>query len=71
MTPELPSAARVGIEAHGVDTIPDADRIGRPRDVVGILLGSNMCLGVVIFGWLPTSFGVVSPNPRDSISKTR
>ncbi|MBA8824268.1 purine-cytosine permease-like protein [Saccharopolyspora lacisalsi] len=25
---------------------------------MGILLGSNMCLGVVIFGWLPASFGL-------------
>ncbi|MEV0058007.1 cytosine permease [Saccharopolyspora shandongensis] len=58
MTPEPPSAARVGIETHGVDTIPDTDRTGRPRDVAGILLGSNMCLGVVIFGWLPASFGL-------------
>ena len=63
MTPEAPSSndagsAPRGIEKHGVDTIPDADRTGRPRDVVGILLGSNMCLGVVIFGWLPASFGL-------------
>ncbi|MCI2419178.1 cytosine permease [Saccharopolyspora sp. K220] len=58
MPPDPSPAARVGIEAHGVDTIPDADRTGRPRDVVGILLGSNMCLGVVIFGWLPASFGL-------------
>ncbi|MEV4730269.1 cytosine permease [Saccharopolyspora sp. NPDC049426] len=47
-----------GIEKHGVDTIPETDRTGRPRDVAGILLGSNMCLGVVIFGWLPASFGL-------------
>ncbi|GAA2780041.1 purine-cytosine permease family protein [Saccharopolyspora taberi] len=60
MTPEAPSYDDVprGIEKHGVDTIPDADRTGRPRDIVGILLGSNMCLGVVIFGWLPASFGL-------------
>src|SRR5262245_14359013 len=56
MTPDPPSAARVGIETHGVDTIPEADRTGRPRDVAGILLGSTMCLGVVIFGCLPASF---------------
>lgn len=52
------STERVGIETHGVDTIPEADRTGRPRDIIGILLGSNMCLGVVIFGWLPASFGL-------------
>lgn len=48
----------VGIEVHGVDTIPEPDRTGRPRDVIGILFGSNMCLGVIIFGWLPASFGL-------------
>jgi purine-cytosine permease-like protein len=46
------------IEVHGVDTIPDDARTGRPRDVVGILVGSNLCLGVVIFGWLPSTFGL-------------
>ena len=58
MTPEPSPTARAGIEAHGVDTIPDSDRTGSPMDIVGILLGSNMCLGVVIFGWLPASFGL-------------
>ncbi|WP_377322381.1 purine-cytosine permease family protein [Pimelobacter simplex] len=50
--------ASITIEQHGVDTIPDADRTGRPRDVVTILIGSNLCLGVVIFGWLPATFGL-------------
>ncbi|TWG07722.1 purine-cytosine permease family protein [Saccharopolyspora dendranthemae] len=61
-TTSLPDPAAAprdaGIERHGVDTIPEEDRTGRPRDVLGILLGSNMCLGVVIFGWLPASFGL-------------
>ncbi|MCR1784005.1 cytosine permease [Nocardioides carbamazepini] len=48
----------ITIEQHGVDTIPDRDRTGRPRDVVNILIGSNLCLGVVIFGWLPATFGL-------------
>ena len=46
------------IEQHGVDTIPEAERTGRPRDVVTFLLGSNLALGVVVFGWLPVSFGL-------------
>jgi purine-cytosine permease-like protein len=48
----------VNIEQHGVDTIPDAERTSRPRDVVSFLLGSNLALGVIIFGWLPVSFGL-------------
>ncbi|TNM41955.1 hypothetical protein FHP29_08265 [Nocardioides albidus] len=50
--------ASIAIEQHGVDTIPDQDRTGRPRDVVNIVIGSNLCLGVVIFGWLPATFGL-------------
>ncbi|GED84566.1 cytosine permease [Streptomyces sp. 6-11-2] len=46
------------IEQHGVDTIPEAERTSGPRDLVSILLGSNLCLGVIIFGWLPPSFGL-------------
>ncbi|MFD7918675.1 cytosine permease [Streptomyces sp. NPDC059740] len=46
------------IEQRGVDTIPDVERTSRPRDLVSILLGSNLALGVVIFGWLPVSFGL-------------
>ncbi|MGW8379537.1 cytosine permease [Streptomyces sp. ODS28] len=45
-------------EQHGVDTIPEKERTGRPRDVVTFLLGSNLALGVIIFGWLPVSFGL-------------
>ncbi|MFD8548110.1 cytosine permease [Streptomyces sp. NPDC059649] len=46
------------IEQRGVDTIPDEERTSGPRDLVSILLGSNLALGVVIFGWLPVSFGL-------------
>lgn len=47
-----------GIEVHGVDTIPESDRTAGPRDVLAILVGSNLCLGIVIFGWLPATFGL-------------
>ncbi|MFD5700557.1 cytosine permease [Streptomyces lasiicapitis] len=46
------------IEQRGVDTIPEEERTSGPRDVVSILLGSNLCLGVIVFGWLPVSFGL-------------
>ncbi|MFC9397761.1 cytosine permease [Streptomyces sp. NPDC057027] len=46
------------IETRGVDTIPEAERTSGPRDLVSILLGSNLCLGVIVFGWLPVSFGL-------------
>ncbi|MFJ5533664.1 cytosine permease [Streptomyces sp. NPDC093261] len=46
------------MEQRGVDTIPDEERTSGPRDLVSILVGSNLCLGVIIFGWLPPSFGL-------------
>ncbi|MFH8796794.1 cytosine permease [Streptomyces sp. NPDC017941] len=46
------------IEQRGVDTVPEEERTSGPRDVVSILLGSNLCLGVIVFGWLPVSFGL-------------
>lgn len=46
------------MEQRGVDTIPEEERTSGPRDLVSILLGSNLCLGVIIFGWLPPSFGL-------------
>lgn len=46
------------IEQRGVGTIPDEERTSGPKDLVSILLGSNLCLGVIIFGWLPPSFGL-------------
>ncbi|MEV6960836.1 cytosine permease [Streptomyces sp. NPDC051207] len=46
------------IEQRGVDTVPEEERTSGPRDLVTILLGSNLCLGVIVFGWLPPSFGL-------------
>ncbi|EFL35061.1 transmembrane transporter [Streptomyces viridochromogenes DSM 40736] len=46
------------MEQRGVDTIPEEERTSGPRDLVTILLGSNLCLGVIVFGWLPPSFGL-------------
>ncbi|MCX4819578.1 cytosine permease [Streptomyces sp. NBC_01142] len=46
------------MEQRGVDTVPEAERTSSPRDLVSILLGSNLCLGVIVFGWLPVSFGL-------------
>ncbi|MEY9943105.1 cytosine permease [Kitasatospora sp. GAS1066B] len=46
------------VEQHGVDTIPEAERTSTPRDVLSILIGSNLAFGVVVFGWLPVSFGL-------------
>lgn len=46
------------IEQRGVDIIPENERTSMPRDIISILIGSNLCLGVIVFGWLPISFGL-------------
>ncbi|GAA2752812.1 MULTISPECIES: purine-cytosine permease family protein [Kitasatospora] len=53
-----PSPGHSLIEQHGVDTIPEEERTSSPRDVLSILVGSNLAFGVVVFGWLPVSFGL-------------
>jgi len=55
---ERGGAEYVGIEQNGVDTIPDAERTARPRDVVGILWGGNLSLSVMVFGWLAILYGL-------------
>jgi purine-cytosine permease-like protein len=47
-----------GIEQRGVEIIPENERTSIPRDIISILIGSNLCLGVIVFGWLPISFGL-------------
>lgn len=47
-----------GIEQNGVDTIPEAERTSRPRDVVGILWGGNLAFSVAVFGWLAVLYGL-------------
>jgi purine-cytosine permease-like protein len=47
-----------GIETRGVEYVPEAERSARPRDIFWIGIGGNLALSVVIFGWLPLTFGL-------------
>jgi len=53
-----PSHGVHAVERHGVDTIPDAERTSRPRDLVAILWGGNLAFSVVVFGWLAILYGL-------------
>jgi hypothetical protein len=65
--PGLERPAGPQIESRGVDTVPEAERTAKPRDVVAILLGANMAFSVVVFGWLPVAYGSASgPASRPS-----
>jgi purine-cytosine permease-like protein len=53
-----PTHGSYAVEQHGVDTIPDAERGSRPRDLVAILWGGNLAFSVVVFGWLAILYGL-------------
>jgi purine-cytosine permease-like protein len=46
------------VETRGVETVPEVERDARPRDIVAILLGSNLAFSVMVFGWLPVAYGL-------------
>lgn len=56
--PLVDAGAQAGIETHGVDTIPEAERRTKPREMVSILLGGDLSLGVIFFGFLPVAYGL-------------
>ncbi|WP_214402664.1 purine-cytosine permease family protein [Pseudonocardia lacus] len=49
---------RGGIERHGVDRIPDAERTSSPGTFAMIFIGSSVGLGAVAFGWIGMGFGL-------------
>ncbi len=59
----------LSVELYGVDAIPETERTGRPLDIVSMLIGSNLCLGVIVFGWLPISFGLSFWSAVTSLTK--
>jgi purine-cytosine permease-like protein len=44
------------IESIGVDTVPESQRTGKPRNIISVFVGSNLSLSVMVFGWLIASF---------------
>ena len=38
--------------------MPEAERSARPRDIFWIGIGGNLAFSVVLFGWLPLTFGL-------------
>jgi nucleobase:cation symporter-1, NCS1 family len=46
------------IEAHGIDLIPDSERRGRPRDLFGMWLGTNLNVFYVVNGAVVVSLGL-------------
>lgn len=46
------------IETAGVEFIPEAERDSSPANVFAVFFGGNLAFSVIIFGWLPISFGL-------------
>src|SRR5215208_2937402 len=53
------SGDRVGrIEETGIDFIPEAARDSRPANLAMVFFGGNLAFSVIVFGWLPVTFGL-------------
>lgn len=46
------------IETRGVETVPDSERTAKPRSLIGVFLGANLSLSVMVFGWLAILYGL-------------
>lgn len=46
------------VERTGVDYLPMSERNSRPGNLFRVFVGGNLALSVVIFGWLPITFGL-------------
>jgi purine-cytosine permease-like protein len=50
---------RIGhIEETGIEFIPEAARDSRPANLAAVFFGGNLAFSVIVFGWLPITFGL-------------
>ena len=56
---ETAATHRAGrIEETGVGYIPEAERDSRPANLATVFFGGNLAFSVIVFGWLPVTFGL-------------
>ena len=46
------------IEETGIEYIPEAARDSRPANLAAVFFGGNLAFSVIVFGWLPITFGL-------------
>jgi len=46
------------VEQAGVEFLPEDARHSSPKNVFAVFLGGNLAFSVIIFGWLPITFGL-------------
>ena len=56
-----------GFEAIGVQRIAEADQTSTPWTFFNILVGGNLALGVMVFGWISITFGLGAIDALTSI----
>jgi purine-cytosine permease-like protein len=58
--PELVGdGAEIGrVEARGIDYIPEEERHSKPANLFWVWVGTQMCFGIIVVGWLPVAFGL-------------
>ncbi len=53
------SSDRFGkVEEIGVEYIPESRRDSRPLNMLTVFFGGNLAFSVIVFGWLPITFGL-------------
>ena len=59
-TTEPPAAADAfgHVEQVGVEFIPESARDSRPVNLFAVFFGGNLAFSVIVFGWLPITFGL-------------
>src|SRR5262245_12384827 len=46
------------IEETGIEYIPEPARDSRPANLAAVFFGGNLAFSVIVFGWLPITFGL-------------
>src|SRR6201991_3525193 len=46
------------VEEAGVAHIPEEERDSRPANLAAVFFGGNLAFSVIVFGWLPVTFGL-------------
>lgn len=52
------SGSLTKLEQHGIDHIPEAHRVSRPRNIFWIMAGSSVTYPLILPGWIPISLGL-------------
>ncbi len=46
------------VESRGIDYIPESERHSNPLNLFWVWIGTQMCFGIIVIGWLPIAFGL-------------